>query len=197
MKNISTSLKQIAYVRMGYPFRSRLERDSKGNVSVVQMKDITENGRFDSDNLIRINLNHIEERHLIKMGDIVLRSRGQTNKCALINKDIDIAVVTAPLLVIRIPDNSVLPAYLAWYINQTTTQNYLASHARGTSVPMINKQVVEQLPVTVPSIECQQNIVDISDMIEKEQDLLKQLAMKREQYLSQLLMQIIQGVNNE
>lgn len=197
MKNMAVNLNQIASVQMGYPFRSRLERDNKGNVSVIQMKDITENGRFDSDNLIRINVNHIGERHLIKMGDIVLRSRGQTNKCALINKDTSVTVVTAPLLVIRIPGNSVLPAYLAWYINQTTTQNYLANHARGTSVPMINKQVVEQLPVTVPSVECQQKIVYLNDMVEKEQDLLKQLAMKREQYLSQLLMQLLQGENNE
>lgn len=197
MKNVAVSLKQIASVQMGYPFRSRLERDNKGNVSVIQMKDITEDGEFDSDNLIRINSNHIEERHLTKMGDIVLRSRGQTNKCTLINKDTGITVVSAPLLVIRIPGNSVLPAYLAWYINQTTTQNYLTSHARGTSVPMINKQVVEQLPVTVPSIECQQKIVDLNDMVEKEQDLLKQLAMKREQYSSHLLMQLLQGENNE
>jgi restriction endonuclease S subunit len=196
LKNIAVNLKQIASVQMGYPFRSRIERDNKGNVSVIQMKDITENGRFDSDNLIRISLNHIEERHLTKMGDIALRSRGQTNKCALINKDTGITVVTAPLLVIRIPGNSVLPAYLAWYINQATTQSYLASHARGTSVPMINKQVIEQLPVTIPSIECQQKIVDLNAMVEKEQDLLKQLAMKRERYLSQLLMQLLQGENN-
>lgn len=197
MKNITVDLKQIASVQMGFPFRSRLDSDNKGNVSVIQMKDITENGRFDSDNLIRTNLNHIEERHLIKMGDIVLRSRGQTNKCALVNKDIGTTVVSAPLLIIRVSSGAVLPAYLAWYINQPTTQNYLASHARGTSVPMISKQIVEPLPVTVPSIKCQRKIVELSDMAKKEQELLKQLAMKREQYLSQLFMQLLQGENNE
>ena len=197
MKNIAVNLKQIASVQMGYPFRSRLERDNKGNASVIQMKDITEEGRFNSDNLIRTNLDHIEERHLIRIGDIVLRSRGQTNKCALVNKDTGITVVTAPLLVIRILGNSLLPTYLAWYINQSTAQNYLTSHARGTSVPMINKQVVEQLPVTVPLIESQQKIVDLNDMLEKEQSLLEQLAMKREKYISHLLMQLLQGENNE
>jgi restriction endonuclease S subunit len=197
MKNITVALKQIGPVQMGYPFRSRLEGDIRGNVRVIQMKDITEDGRFDSDNLIRTNLNHFEERHLIKIGDIVLRSRGQTYKCALINEDTGIAVVTAPLLVVRISGNSVLPAYLAWYINQSTAQNYLTSHARGTSIPMVSKQVVERLPVTIPSIKCQQSIVNLSDMIEKEQDLLKQLSMKRQQYLSQLLLQILQGGSNE
>ena len=182
---------------MGYSFRSRLVHDRKGNIGVIQMKDIIDSGKFNPDNLTRINLQDIEDRHLVQIGDIVLRSRGQSNKCALIDKKIGIAIVTAPLLIIRVSSNSVLPAYLAWYINQSTAQNYLTSHARGTSVPMISKQVVEQLPVTVPSIECQQNIVNLSDMIEKEQDLLKQLSMKRQQYLSQLLMQLLQGENNE
>jgi len=182
---------------MGYPFRSRLELDNKGNVSVIQMKDITENGQFDSSNLTRINLNHVEERHLIKIGDIVLRSRGQTNKCALVDKDVGVAVVTAPLLIIRVSSDSVLPAYLYWYINQSTAQNYLTSHSRGTPVPMISKQVIEQLPVPVPSLECQQKIIDLKEMAEKEQGLLKKLAAKREQYLSQILMQLLQGENNE
>jgi restriction endonuclease S subunit len=190
-------LKQIASVQMGYPFRSRLEHDNKGNVSVIQMKDITENGHYDSDNLSRITLPHVNGRHSIKIGDIVLRSRGQTNKCALINKDVGMAVVTAPLLIIRVSGDSVLPAYLSWYINQSTAQNYLASHSRGTSVPMINKQVIEQLPVTIPSLECQQKIIDLNEMAEKEQELLKQLAAKREKFLSQVLMQLLQGENNE
>jgi len=182
---------------MGYSFRSRLENDSKGNVNVIQMKDIIEKGQLNSSNLIRINLNHVEERHLIKIGDIVLRSRGQTNKCALVDKEVGMAVVTAPLLIIRVSSDSVLPAYLSWYINQSTAQNYLTSHSRGTSVPMINKNVIEQLPVTVPSLKYQQKIIDLNEMAEKEQELLKQLATKREQYLSQVLMHLIQGENNE
>ena len=74
MKNITVNLKQIASVQMGYPFRSRLVHDRKGNTNVIQMKDIVDNGRFNPDNLICINLHNVEERHLIKIDDIVLRS---------------------------------------------------------------------------------------------------------------------------
>lgn len=197
MKNSVVRLKQIASVQTGYSFRSRLEHDRKGNISVIQMKDIIDSGKFNSANLTQINLSDVDERHLIKLGDIILRSRGQSNKCALIGKRIGKAVVAAPLLIIRVSRDSVLPAYLAWFINQSAAQNYLASHARGTSVPMINKQVVEQLPVTVPSIECQHKIINLHEMAKKEQELLRQLAAKREQYLSQLLIQLLQGENNE
>jgi len=49
-------LKEIALVQMGYSFRMRLEPIKKGNIAVIQMKDLTAENRVDISNLTRIHI---------------------------------------------------------------------------------------------------------------------------------------------
>jgi restriction endonuclease S subunit len=82
----------------------------------------------------------------------------------------------------------VLPVYLNWFINQSTTQAYLASHARGTSVSMISKRAVEEMEIAVPPLERQNKIVELAELAATEQQLLRKLAEKRSYYMERLLM---------
>lgn len=182
-------LKQIASILMGYPFRSRLEPSEDGNVSVIQMKDVNESNRIDTECLTRIHLPDLKEHHIVQAEDLVFRSRGNVNTSAIIQQDLGTAVLAAPLLRIRIMSKQVLPAYLNWFINQPASQVYLASHARGTSVSMISKQAVEEMDVTVPPLTQQRIIVELAELGAREQELLKRLAEKRRSYISKLLME--------
>ena len=60
-------LKDIALVQMGLSFRSRIEPDTDGNVAVIQMRDLTEDNKLDYRTLTTVNMNGIDERHLVKM----------------------------------------------------------------------------------------------------------------------------------
>lgn len=190
---MQTILKDIASVQMGHAFRSRLERTEHGNVSVIQMKDLSEDNRVERDDLFRIDMADLKERHLVKREDIVLRSRGQTNTSALIDQDIGTAVIAAPLLRIRVKTKEVLPGYLSWFINQPASQAWLTSHAKGTAVRMISKQALEHLEVIIPPLEHQHRIVALAALATEEQRLLKELAGKRKQYMEGILMQIASG----
>lgn len=182
-------LRQIATVQMGCPFRARLERDSAGNVEVIQMKDISGYGQLDSGDLVRIQMHPIQEQHLVRQGDIIFRSRGETNKAALVGRIRGATIAAAPLLRIRLASKSVLPAYVAWYVNQPPAQAYLASHSKGTSVRMISKEALQGMEIPVPSLKMQQEIVAIAALAAREHDLLRQLADKRRQYTEMLLLQ--------
>lgn len=175
---------------MGYPFRSRLERNEQGDVSVIQMKDITEANQLETRNLLRILMPGVKDHHLVQAQDIVFRSRGQTTTSAFINQELDKAVIAAPLLRIRVKGDKVLPGYLSWYINQPATQAYLAGHARGTAVPMIGKQTVEEMEIMIPPLMQQQKILELAELAAQEQQLLGKLAHKRRQYWGGVLMQL-------
>ena len=193
-------LKEIASIQMGYAFRSRLELDNQGNVNVIQMKDIKGNGVIDLTELTRVNIPYIKEHHWVKDNDIILRSRGRTTTSAIVKNAFNILIVTAPLLVIRTNSNLILPAYLAWFINQPSSQIYLSSHARGSSVLMVSIEAVSLLEVILPSLGLQRKVVELSNLADKEQELLKLLAAKRQQYINRVLMQMtkkgIEGENN-
>jgi restriction endonuclease S subunit len=181
-------LRELAIIQTGYPFRSRLEMDASGNVSVVQMKDINEKSRLDTSNLVPVRLPEIKKMHHLKKEDLIFRSRGRTNTVALVDKVLGNMVVAAPLLCIRIKTDGVLPAYLVWYINQPKAQTYLERQASGTITRMIHKKALEDMEIELPSLERQQQIVALAQLADREQELLHLLAEKKKSYIDGILM---------
>ena len=187
-------LKEITSVQMGYSFRSRLESSECGGVAVIQMKDLLDDNTVGCDNLVRIDLDAVKAHHLTQRGDLVFRSRGSLTTAAVLLGDPGKAVVAAPLLRIRVTKpEKVLPEYLNWYISQRDAQIFLTSRAKGTVQKMISKQAIEELEVTLPSLEKQKAIVELAKLSAREQTLLHTLADKREQYISTVLMQFAKG----
>jgi len=185
------NLKKIASIQMGYSFRTRLDFMDQGQISVVQMKDLNNENRVDCKDLMRVGMNTVKKHHLVRPGDIVFRSRGQVTTAAILVENPGPAVVSAPLLRIRVDQNVVLPDYLVWYINHPFSQALLSSRAKGTSLKMISKQALESLEVTVPPIEKQRAIAELATLANEEQRVLKKIADRRSRYIFTKLMQLV------
>jgi hypothetical protein len=179
-------LGELAEIQMGYPFRSRLEHDPRGDVAVVQMKDIDDANLLRAENAVRVTLPKGKTHHLLRAGDLLFRSRGRSNGAAPVLEGIGPAVLSAPMLLIR--PHGVLPAYLCWYINAPATQAKLTALAMGTSVKMISAEALKTLDVPVPSLAVQQRIVQAAALAELEQTLLARIATLRQRLTTNLLM---------
>ncbi len=187
------NLGELTEVQMGYPFRSRLEHDPQGNVTVIQMKDIDETNLLRVGEAIRIALPKGKTRHLLRAGDLLFRSRGRSNGAALVAEGVSPAVLAAPMLLIR--PHGVLPDYLCWYINAPATQAQLAALAEGTSVQMISAETLKALEVPLPSRATQQRIVQAAALAEQEQTLLARIATLRQRVTYHLLMKSAHETN--
>ena len=187
MKN---KLKDIALVQMGLSFRSRIEPDAHGNMSVIQMRDLTEDNKLDHSNLTTININDINERHLIKYKDLVFRSRGKTTTATIIDEEPCQAVVSAPLFLVRVTNKNVLPEYLCWFINLSSSQAFLHSRATGTAMTMIGKSALDALEIPLPNLETQEQIVALADLLNKEQRLMRDLAEQKEKLVKAIQMRL-------
>lgn len=183
-------LKKIASVQTGLSFRSRLEPDPEGNVSVIQMKDLTEDNRLDDQDLVRIDMQALKTHHRVEKNDLAFRSRGQTNTAALLDVTLSAAVIAAPLLRIRVKSDAVMPAYLCWFINQASSQSALSSKATGTATRMIGKPALEELEVVLPGLEIQQKIIALNGLSVDEQKIMKALADKKAVLMDGILMQL-------
>ncbi len=187
----ATIIKEIATVQTGYSFRSKLEASENGNIAVIQMKDLLDDNSVDCSGLTKIDMQDPKEQHFALKGDLLFRSRGQVNTSAIIHENPGKAIIAAPLLRIRITDpENVLPEYLNWYISQADAQRYLTSMQAGTSVNMIRSKQLREMPVHIPSLKIQKNIVELAALSAREQTILSALAEKRERYISTLLMQL-------
>ena len=183
-------LRIIASVQTGHSFRSRLELDPDGNISVIQMKDLTEDNRLDDQELAQVDIKDLKAHHRVEKNDIAFRSRGQTNTAALIDLNLKNAVIAAPLLRIRVESESIMPAYLCWFINQPASQSALQSKATGTAMRMIGKPALEDLEVILPSLEIQNKIITLNSLSTAEQKMMKALAEKKALLMEGILMRL-------
>lgn len=184
-------LKNVAAVQLGHSFRAKLEPVRGGAVSVIQMKDLTEDNRLNSDEILTIEMDKLKDRHRVNLNDIAFRSRGLTNTAALINKQIDKAVIAAPLFHIRVNENETLnPAYLCWFINQPTSQAVLLRKATGTAQRSIRKASLENLDIIVPPIKTQLKIVKMERLAMAEENIMTKLAKKKRKLMEGTLMHL-------
>src|SRR5207302_5057473 len=77
----------------------------------------------------------------------------------------------APLMLLRVSDNRVLPAYARWFINHPKTQAALSNLAAGTYVQTVGKAALEGLEIPVPALERQRQIVELAELATQEQKL--------------------------
>ena len=92
------------------------------------------------------------------------------------------------MMLIRPDVAKVDAAYLQWFINQTSTQNFLSAQAAGTEVKMISKAALEQVEVLVPPIEIQRRIVEIGYLATLDANLITEIMARRKALIETILM---------
>ncbi len=186
-------LKDIATVSSRVTFRSRIEVSNDGGVRVIQMKDLGDDNFVHLGESIHIGHTKPKPNQLTKPGDIIFRSRGQTNTAALLQEDAENTIVAAPLFRVRPDITKVVPEFLLWWINQPSSQAYLNSRAEGTMLKMVSKQALEELAVSLPPLAQQYQAAEFFGLSMKEQRLLEAIKIRKMLYAQGILMQIATG----
>lgn len=182
--------KVLKSVFSGYSFRSKVEHDENGDVSVIQMKDLHNEYQEIGSQMLRISGDSIPKKYLLEPGDVLFISKGANNYALVFNDKIK-AVAASAFFVLRPNKKIIVPEYLAWFINQKETQRFIEENRAGTYIPNVNKTTVEAIEIKLPTLD-EQKIVAKMDFLQKREYLLTiELLAKRKLLISNLLMQKI------
>ena len=191
---MNKKLNEIATIQMGFSFRSKLNQNEKGNVSIIQMKDFADGNLINCDYLLKIKDSKIKDSHLVKDKDIIFKSRGLSIESAIALNISGKVIVAAPLFRIRVNDaNNILPEYLNWYISQGNAQSFFRRMTEGSALKMVNKKSLGDLEVEIPSLEKQKQIIELSTLANKEDAIMKELLNKKKKYISKILLNYATG----
>jgi hypothetical protein len=193
------NLKEITSLMAGHPFRGSIKNTPRGDVAVVQMKDVDPESGIDSANLFRVHLTGHKKPDYLKRGDILFVGRGYRLFAVLVDKALEQTVAGPHFFIIRVkPDeNHVRPDYLVWYINHKRAQRYFSRHVAGTALPHINRATLENLPVVLPPLEVQDHMMKAHNCGRKEKALQEALIQKKTQFLDELLDQTLAQYQEE
>lgn len=115
------------------------------------------------------------EQQLLRPGDVLLISKGSIGRVALVGDGCgDNWVAGQVFLIIRTQKRgSVRPEYLYRYLASPMVQQYLKEIASGTGIPILKANDIQNLPVPVPSLEAQGQVVDVHRQIMEEYEAIK------------------------
>ena len=180
-------LKNLANIQTGLFAKP----DGIGELVYLQPKHFDEYGQLHTVLHSELMAKGISEKHLLKEGDVLFAAKGTKNFAAVFENHNEPSVASTSFFVIRPTDNNLLPKYLAWVLNSQKTQTLLKSQAIGTSIPSISKQVLENLELTVPIIDIQKAILQISRLRRQEKILQQQIEILRERQIQQIILNTI------
>ena len=177
-----TTLGHVASNIQTGPFGSQLHQSDYTEVGtpVVMPKDLS-NGRIIEDSIARVPIEHVNRliRHKIILGDILYSRRGDVGRCAYATeKEIGWLCGTGCLRVTIDPQKAD-SKYVYYRLQMPETVGWVVNHAVGSTMLNLNTTILSEIPIVLPSIEIQKQIVDILSaydaLIENNQKQIKLL----------------------
>lgn len=184
---MKTSIKNIATIQTGFFAKPT----GDGEVVYLQSRHFDENGQLIAELHPDLMTSNVTPKHLLIPGDVLFSAKGTKNFAAVYENHNPPAVASTSFFVLRLTDENVLPDYLAWFLNNPVTQALLKGQAIGTSIASISKVVLEDLEITVPDIEKQRKILQLTQLRFREKTLKQQIETLREKQIQQQILNAI------
>jgi restriction endonuclease S subunit len=186
---LKTTLKHIASIQTGVFAKPTAD----GEVVYLQAKHFDEAGQLNATLHPDLMAETVSDKHLLRQGDVLFAAKGTKNFATLYNID-EPAVASTSFFVIRLENefrHRILPEYLVWLMNHPVAQAYLKGQARGSSIVSISKGVLEELEISIQTIQKQQLILNISNLRNQEIELRQQIEQLRDKQIQQQIINAI------
>lgn len=145
-----------------------------------------------TDDLVLVKIDGDQAKYEAGQGDVLFLARGHRLFATAITEAISGAIATGYFYILRPKMKTILPRYLAWYINQPPFQTVLRTFMKGTQQPLVSRKDIEDLEVQIPRFPCKRPSVDSDDLEVVEQRLLAALQGERSQLVQAISMQAAQ-----
>ena len=190
------SLNGLASIRPGYHVRGKLKPVPEGNLAIVQMSDVQPDGSISYPKLTRISATKVAAEYFLKNGDVLLTNRGYSNEAVLVHEVVADTVAASHFYRIRVNSPALQPGYLAWYLNQSAAQKELARYKKTSSIPLLSREGVENLPIPVPPADVQEKISATGALLGQELEILDRLKELRSKLITSHLLTKVSSHQN-
>lgn len=189
------SLHKVADIKLGLAFKSAINDVGLiGRCYLIQTKDIIQDGSIEFDGLSRVIPKGQAEPHFLEIDDIILRLRGPIFSASIIDRKIDLPIITTnQSAVIRCKKEKISPYYLHWYLNSFHGQRYFDGISEGTNINKISAKIISDMTLNLPSMSDQLKIGDINRNWLNQKHIYTRLINNGNQFFSEICNKLQNG----
>ncbi|WP_338360074.1 restriction endonuclease subunit S [Yeosuana marina] len=163
-----------------------------GDVYYIQARDFDKYLNLELGLKPEIYSGNINNNHYLKSGDIIIAAKGFHHFAFTFKEQVMPAVASSMFIVLRqIDRNKAIPDFITWYINHPKTQTHLSRVSKGSSLPSINKSIIGELEISIPSLEKQELILTISKLRVEESRLKECIEDLKDDLINEKLINIL------
>jgi restriction endonuclease S subunit len=131
---------------------------SDGNVMVIQPKNISPDGFvfFGQGEPVRTDMSASKP---LRLNDILLVNRGRFSAAIFNLPKSETWIVPSSILVLSLKAESVLPEYVACYVNSSNGQHLLRRHCEHSTVPFISARNLANIGIPIPPLDRQKALI--------------------------------------
>ncbi len=163
----------------------------KDEVKVLQLKNITDTGEVELDELdsIMYYLGKINEKYFLREDDIIIKAKSSNYKAGIIKnlpKENFYLIPSSQLIVVRlkekVKENKILPDFLWLFLNSKKGKKIISEKTYGSIVRFVKTDTLKEIVLSYPSIGTQEEIVKVyKKMMERKKLAQKLLSLYEEE----------------
>jgi len=173
---VQKKLKEVSQIVSGYTFRGSINNDPKGDVFVLQAKNIVPNRDIsNTDDFAKISGGALRNPYFLEYNDILLVSRGSglgSFRTTVFDSKVPNVMPSSSVYVLKIKEVTVLPKYISLYLNSEAGQKALFQIATGGSY--IQSLLVKNLmdfKIPIPPIHIQKSIIALHENMQAQEKI--------------------------
>ena len=165
-------LGDVSEIQVGYQSREGIRAHPDGSHFLLQARDFNNLHQVDWSNLTRFTPASSMTKSEIQPGDVLFLAKGQDNFACPVNRVTNHVLAANSFYILRPDQATILPDYLAWWLNQAPAQEFIQLNRSGSSLPFLSVSALSRLEVPIPDFEMQRKIGELELLRKKEADLL-------------------------
>jgi restriction endonuclease S subunit len=131
--------------------------DPVGTTPVLKPKNIVAGQLSGETDRVDDNIAEHKERYQVHDGDVLCTRTGSIGRVGLVTKAHVGSIFGSGLICIR-PSSDLDSRFLVFYFSHPAVVDWLSRNAKGTAVPSISRNMLNSLPISLPSLATQRSI---------------------------------------